>query len=79
MTITIALNGKVQEGAGDEYNSLMELAREWRSWAERTESCTFSYSSGMQIVYRDSRYGSVLTAWVDNPSNAVSFQVLEMG
>lgn len=75
--VNISLNGKPQqvpEGA-----TLEGLAAEWKEWAAATEGCDFYFTSGSQIVYRDRRYGSVLTAWVDDPRDAVSYQVLEQG
>ena len=78
MALTIAQNGRILEGA-EEGATLESLAEIWKGWAQEIDGCEFHFSSGMQIVYRDTRYGSVLTAWVDNPSDAVSFQILEMG
>ena len=40
---------------------------------------TVYYANAMQVVSRDALYGSVLTAWTENTSDAVSYQVLEMG
>ena len=79
MTLTIVLNGKVIEGATDSNKTLEALAAEWKHWAQEIDQCSFEFVSGMQIVYRDLRYGSVLTAYVTDPADSVSFQVLEMG
>ena len=77
--IIIALNGKVINDGQDRGDSLEDLAKEWKAWVKETPQTSFEYASGSQIVYRDHRYGSVLTAWVENLSDAVSFEVLEMG
>ena len=76
--VNMALNGRILENVNED-ETLESLADEWKLWAALLHGCEFHYSSAMQIVYRDTRYGTVLTAWVTNPSDCVSFQVLEMG
>jgi hypothetical protein len=72
------MNGRILEGAG-EGHTLESLMKDWKGWAANKENCEAYFSSGSQIVYRDNNIGSVLTAWVEDPRDAVSFQVLEMG
>ena len=81
MKLNLALNGRIlnNEGQSWEDKSLEQLKNEWEADAEGIDHIEVYYVSGGQIVSRDKKYGSVLTAWVDDPRDAVSFQVLEMG
>ena len=83
--VTVALNGRILQEMKVE--SLEALKAQWEAEAEianatRGESpnlVTVYYANAMQVVSRDALYGSVLTAWTENTSDAVSYQVLEMG
>lgn len=78
--LTIALNGRIVD---ENRNTTLEaLKAEWEGLAEdsgRRADHKIFFSSGRQIVWRDRLYGSVLTAWANDPREAVSFKVLEMG
>lgn len=78
--VTVALNGRIlnSEGQSWEGKGLEQLKNEWERDAFGMDHIEVYYASGSQIVSRDKKYGSVLTAWVD-PQHAVPFQVLEMG
>ena len=73
--LTMALNGRIIETEHDS-TDLLPLAEEWNEWAKESEDKEFYFTSARQIVYRDNRFGTCLTAWVENTSDGVSFQVL---
>lgn len=78
--LTVAMNGRVIDDSRE--TTLEALKAEWEGLAEdsgRANTMAIYYSSGRQIVWRDKMYGSVMTAWANDPRDAVSFQVLEMG
>jgi len=75
--LNLALNGRILEGALTEEDTLESLAESWQADANRIKGMEFHFSSARQIVSTDSRYGSVLTAWADNPRDGVKVEVLD--
>ena len=87
--VNVALNGRILEGTSLEGMGLMEIKAQWEGEAEVANAnrelrgsvnlISVYYSSASQVVMSDPLYGNVITAWVENMSDSVSFQVLEMG